>query len=412
MRVAIRSIMGALCMLLSVSLADAADYELPQDRSAKDILEPGVLKGPHYRIHDLVVADGYMDRWTVESDFGQFETQGDGALRKLLTEIRAIAELQKVRKSEAFVKGLGGAAKAPLTLTKSLITNPVDTVSGVPKGAYQLMENVATSATTTGDPSEDSKVAQTLKMSAFKREYAAQLDVDAYSSNKVLQKQLNSVAWAASAGDLAFSAAMLPAGTGGTVVSSLKLANTVKNTLKDEPPARLRLINDEKLQKMGIPEELRKRFLDHPAFTPRHDTIITANLERLENVAGRETFLAFAVNAQDEVEANLYMAMIQMLRGYHETVAPLTELTSSGRFAVAQSKAGQAVIVLPFDRLIWTERADQVSSQVKTNHRGTGFNGKFDVWVTGTLSLRTRQELGKRGYTIVERVGTRVDILD
>src|SRR5262249_59410815 len=141
-----------------------------------------------------------------------------------------------------------------------------DRVSGVPKGAYQLMENVATSATTTKDPSEDAKVAQALKVSAFKREYAAQLDVDAYSSNKVLQKQLNSVAWAASAGDLAFSAAMLPAGTGGTVVSSLKLANTPTNTLTNQPPARLRLINDEKLQKMGISEELPKLFLDHPAF--------------------------------------------------------------------------------------------------------------------------------------------------
>src|SRR5262249_52883283 len=147
------------------------------------------------------------------------------------------------------------------------------------------------------------------KMSAFKREYAAQLDVDAYSSNKVLQKQLNSVAWAASAGDLAFSAAMIPAGTGGTVVSSIKLANTGKSTRKADPPARLRLINDEKLGKMGIPEELRKRFLDHPAFTPRHDTIITDNLERLDGVAGRETFLALAVKAQDEVEANLCMAM-------------------------------------------------------------------------------------------------------
>jgi len=77
-----------------------------------------------------------------------------------------------------------------------------------------------------------------------------------------------------------------------------------------------------------------------------------------------------------------------------------------------RAKAGQVVIVLPFDRLIWTERADQVSSHVKTNHRGTGFNGKFDVRVTGTLSPRARQEFGKRGYTIVERVDTRVEILD
>ena len=39
-------------------------------------------------------------------------------------------------------------------------------------------------------------------------------------------------------------------------------------------------------------------------------------------------------------------------------------------------------------------------------------NGTFDVWVTGTLSPRARQELGERGYTILERVDTRVEILD
>src|SRR5262249_41030423 len=163
-----------------------------------------------------------------------------------------------------------------------------------------------------------------------------------------------------------FSAAMLPAGTGGSVVSNLNLANTVKNTLKDQPPARLRPTNDAKIQKKGSPEQPRKRFLDHPAVTPRHATTTTSTAARLSPLARRERYVAFGVKAQDGVEANLYMAMIQMLRGYHETVAPLTELTSGGRLAVAQSKAGQAVIVLPFDRLIWTERADHVSSQIKT----------------------------------------------
>ena len=197
----LRKVVGFLGLLAFVASAQAADYEMPRDRSAKEILGPGGLKGQHYRIRELVVADGYMERWSVDSDFGAFEVQGDEALRKLLKEIRAIGELQNVRKSEAFTKGLAGAAKAPVSLAKSLITNPVDTITGVPKGAYQLLENVGTSATTAKDPSEDSRIAQALKMSAFKREYAARLDVDPYSSNKVLQKQLNSVAWAASVGD-------------------------------------------------------------------------------------------------------------------------------------------------------------------------------------------------------------------
>jgi hypothetical protein len=412
MDVRVRSAMGAVGLLLLAAAAGAAEYEAPQDRSAKQILPQGMLRGEHYRIQDLVVADGYMDRWTVKSDFAAFEAVGDGGLRKLLHEIWAISELEKVSKTKEFAKGLAGAAKAPFSLAKSLITHPVDTVTGVPKGMYQLMQDVGTSATTTRDPSEDPRWAQALKMSSFKRDIAAQLDVDPYSSNTILQKQLNSVAWARTVGDWTFSVAMLPAGAAGSVVSNVRLTNSIKNVLQQEPPARLRIINNEKLEKMGIPEDLRKRFLDSPAFSPRHTTIIASTLELLEGVAGRDTFLTLALTAEDGVGANIYMAMAQMLRGYHETVARLSAIGVVGRLTVAQTNGGQALIALPLDRLIWTQRADQVSSDLKANYRGLGFNGKFDVWVTGTLSPRARQELEQRGFRVVERVNTRIEILD
>ena len=209
---------AAVLMLLLVAYPAAAQqkppaFEIPGSRQAKDIIGAGALKGEHYRIRDLVLNDGYTDRWTVDSDYGTFEVAGDGALKKLLAEIPAIAELQKVKKSKAYADGLKGAVKAPIELTKSLITHPVDTVTGVPKGFYALMENVGTSATTTQDPSADPRYAQALKMSSFKRDYCDKLNVDVYSSNKVLQKELNSVAWAATVGDLTFSMAMLPAGS-------------------------------------------------------------------------------------------------------------------------------------------------------------------------------------------------------
>ncbi len=409
MRLTMTRTVGVVGMLVWAASAGAAEYETPQNRPAKEILSQSALKGAHYRIRDVVVADGYTQRWTVESDFGTFEVVGDGALRKLLKEIRAIVELQKVKKSKAFAKGLAGAATAPISLAKSLITHPVDTVSGVPAGAYQLMENVGTSVATTKDPSEDARVAQALKMSSFKREYAAQLDVDPYSSNKVLQKELNSVAWAAAVGDMAFSVAMLPAGAAGSVVSNIRLTNSIKNVLKEEPPSRLRILNNEKLEKLGIPEDLRKRFLDHPVYTPRHDTIITANLEELGDVAGRDAFLSVALTAENEAEANLYTAMAQILRAYHETVARLRAITVVGRLTVAQAMGGQTVIALPVDRLIWTHRADQVSTHLKATSGGPG---RFNVWVTGTPSPRARQELEQRGYSVEERVNTRIEILD
>ena len=142
MRLILRGQWSVLALLLCAAAVAAADYEVPRDRSAKDILPQATLKGPNYRIRDVVPTDGYTDRWTVESDFGVFEVSGDGALRRLLVEIRAIAELKKVSKSKAFLKGVGGATKAPLAFVKSLVTNPVDTVSGIPKGAYQDRKSV------------------------------------------------------------------------------------------------------------------------------------------------------------------------------------------------------------------------------------------------------------------------------
>jgi len=53
-----------------------------------------------------------------------------------------------------------------------------------------------------------------------------------------------------------------------------------------------------------------------------------------------------------------------------------------------------------------------VSSNLKANYQRPGFNGTFDLWVTGTISPGARQELEQRGYRIVERIHTRVEILD
>ena len=401
----VRAALIAATVLVTAAAGGAADYEVPRDRSAKEAAFGAPLKGPHYRVRDVVPSDGYTNRWTVDSDFGVFEVEGDGALRKLIPEIAAIAELRKFSKTEAFAKGLGGATKAPINFVKSLVTHPVDTVSGVPKGAYQVVENVGVSVSNTRNPAEDSRAAQVLKMSSYKRDLGHKLDVDVYSSNKVLQKELNRVAWAMSIGDMAFSVAMLPAGAGGAVVSNVRLANSVKNVLKEEPPQRLRIINDERLTKAGIPEGLRERFLDHPAFTPRHLTIICSNLDALAGVAGREAFLAVALEARDETDANLYTAMAQLLRGYHQTVSPLTAIARLNRLTVAKTQAGRSFVALPADQLIWTDRVDQVSSFLAGE-------GKIDLWLTGKGSPRTLQQLESRAITVIENAASRVEVLD
>ena len=142
----------------------AEECETPTNVKAPEILPANLISGPFHRIKDTVVSHGYMYRYTVVSDLDVFEATGNGALRKLLREIPAIASLRKVSETEAFAKSLGKAALKPLKLGEGLITDPVDTVSGIPKGVYHLFSYAYTSATGKRNPAEDSQVEQTARL--------------------------------------------------------------------------------------------------------------------------------------------------------------------------------------------------------------------------------------------------------
>jgi hypothetical protein len=204
----------------------------------------------------------------------------------------------------------------------------------------------------------------------------------------------------------------LVGGTAGTVLSSVRLSDTLNEQLKDEPATRLRISNKDKLAAMGIPPDLAGHFLDHRNFSPRHDTILVDSLARLQGLRGREQFLEAALVAEDEVDANYFINMVQIMRGYHETVAPLTAMQMAGRLVVAQAKNGTALLALPLDHLLWTPAADRRSQELKASYKTPGFSGQFDVWLTGTVSPLARQQLTERGMSVTEEVYKRVEIVD
>ena len=212
-----------VALVLTPQAAFAQQYETYGVRKAADILPPALQKGAHFRVRDDVVSYDYLHHFTVESDFGTFEVTSDAALRKLVREIAAIAALKDTKTIEAVGESVKQAAKAPFELAKNLVTHPVDTVSGVPKGVFQIFGNVAESITMTHDPAEDARIKQALFVSSWKRDFAAEHDVDVYSSNKVLQKELNRVGWAAAIAGLSISVATIPGGTAVTVLKNMRL---------------------------------------------------------------------------------------------------------------------------------------------------------------------------------------------
>ncbi len=404
---------AAILLFAALSVTQAQQFERPGNRRASQILPAQMIAGPYYRVREQVVSYGYMHSFTVDTQFGVFEATGDGALRKLVREIYAIAALRDVKSTDAFVQAVGAAAKAPFSFGKNLITNPTATISGLPKGVFQIFGNAAEAITMERDPSEDSRVKQLLFVSSWKRDFAAEHGVDVYSSNEVLQEELNSVGWAAAIGGLAVSAATMGASaTGVVVMKNLRFADQIGSALKEEPPSRLHIINMEKLRAMGVSEALANRFLDHPHFTPRHDTVIVANLERLSRAGGRSTFLESALAAGVEVGANFVMNMAQTLSGDNDRVAPIEEITILAGLTMARAENGRALIPFPLDRGVWSERASRLLNHLVKSYRSPGFRGGFDLWVTGTVSPRARQELARIGITVSENMDERIQMFN
>jgi len=402
-----------MTVLAVASGAGAADYETQTNKPVSQALPPAVAAGPDFKVNDPVVADGYMYKFTVTSTYGPFEVTGTGALRKLEKEIWAIGQLKNVTRSEAFLKSLKDQAGKPLVFAKDVITNPVDTLTGIPKGVGRLFGNIVTSVTTTRNPNQESRVSEVLLVGSFKRDYAARVNVDPYSSNQVLQEELEKIGKAAAFGSWTVSAAMMPiGGPAASVITGTSLAKSFNNILATEPPARIRIINEEKLKQMGINPDVAKAYLDQPIYTPTQNLLLVDSLARLGAATGRDAYLNASLVAAHEVEANFFVNMAQILRGYHETQGPITGITMVGALTVAQTKAGAAVIPFALDYGVWTANADKLSQNMKATYKAPGFNGNFEIWVTGTASPTAKQELQARGFKVVEQVGSRFDIVD
>ena len=112
---------------------------------------------------------------------------------------------------------------------------------------------------------------------------------------------------------------MIPiSGPASSVITATSLAKSFNNIVATEPPTRIRIINEDKLKQMGVNPDVAKAYLDQPVYTPTQNLILVDSLSRLGTATGRDAYLTASLVAADEVEANFFVNMAQILRGYHE----------------------------------------------------------------------------------------------
>jgi hypothetical protein len=187
---------------------------------------------------------------------------------------------------------------------------------------------------------------------------------------------------------------------------------TAKNIVNALPPTELSRRNREALHQMRVPDSVADRFLQNPLLSPRHQTVIVEAMKTLRGIPGRTAFVQYAARADSEDAALLFQEMAELLAGYHRSVMPIQRLEIYMNIPVAYTGKGSAVVLLPIDRLLWTERSSRIATGLAQTLPKRLPVQHLEVWMTGDASARAHEGLQRLGIVLVEHVGQRLPLLD
>ena len=404
---------GLLVVALPVcSTAFAAEYDPDKlTVSAASLLSSDVIKGKYYKIADKVLVSGYMNHYTVDSDFGRFAAVGDRRLKKLLHEIDAIAELREMTSAsigaDAAVDAVADTGKSLAALVKDpegTMENLGTGVSRLFKRASKTAKEVSASATEAasgeGDnnDSDQADVAQKLSSSylgigAAHRKIASELGVDPYSDNPVLQAELTRVAEiSGSVGKVTNFLVPKP-----TVIST---AANVSNMVWKMSPTDLLIQNQETLKALGYSDKLIQQFFSNEMYSPTEQTGFVAAVKSLDKVEGREVLLQNAAKVKTAIEGEFMIRSVLLTLLYHEQVYPVKAILSSpsGLIPVVITRSGDGIVFAPVDKLLWTPQVEESVGKLAKLMDEHGGKDEHLFWVEGGVSKLALANLKSGGW--------------
>ncbi len=401
-------LLGASGQTLLAKAPSKTPYEAPPTLNAKAILRPEYLSGPHHQVRTSVPTYAGNNHFVIDSDFGVFEADGNTELATRIQEIYAINKLSELSRTDEYKEALKKAAQSPLKVAQDLVSNPVKTVTGVPKGIWKFMNRAGQSIKEVGQqrersPYEDSMGRDLIGFSKAKRAIALQLGVDPYSSNEALQKELNSVSWASFAGSMTVTLALAPVGGGaGAALSGLSVAKTTNDVLREQSPSDLRRLGADQLSGMGVTDASATNFLNNNAYSPTNQTLLIAALAQLRGVNGREDIVRLATIASDEADAVFFRRCVQLMARVHGEI-PLSSVGTDGSLPFCLAQDGTLVVPLEWDYAALTQRADDYIKFLKSATWGSQPITGYHLVLTGVASPRLKAKLASEGIRLSEK---------
>jgi hypothetical protein len=386
-----------------VCALDEPFQQPPLNLIASDFLPVSVLSGEGYTVEKRVVNDGVKNTYTLNSDYGVLTVTGTDELLARTQEIKATRALEQLKDSDEFKDAAKGAVTGMVEGGKALWHEPVETTKGAVKGVGRWLGNIGSSITS-DDPHQDNALETAVGYDVAKRGYAVAMGVDPYTDFEPFQERLGEVARATAAGAMVTSMA-IKVGTAGSLVGTAATVTRVasmKNLLKDNPPATLTRINRETLLAMGVAGYQADALLKNYNYTPAEMTMICESLKWMGDIKGREIFVAYATSAPDREVAQFIHHYAEMLADYIATVETGDIVGISGT-AWLVSRSGSLVGAFPIDYLAWTERVAETTGTATDEMAERGIKRK-KLLLKGQASPQARAALANRGWKISENV--------
>lgn len=384
--------------------------------TAADLVPAQFILGPSHALVDPVRIDGYQARFDIQSAHGNFSVAGRELLALRVAELPAIEALGRINKGEAFGEALAKAAKAPLDFVGKLLTAPGATLESVASGVGQLVgkagnvvksgvDSVAdgvsdmVSAKGTGAGASDEQPPPSFISDPFgynkaRRQWAKSLNVDPYSSNPVLSRLLDDAASASFAGSFAVDTTL------GLVAAPVKFAvgfdAESRDAVWDLSPGDIELRLEARLAVMGISGRQVRDFFRNRWVTPTLQTGLVGALEKLSNVAGRATVIDLATRVQGEAQVRSLIESVNLLGEHHRRGVALAELRLSAPLVVAVRQDGGLAAAISVDYLFWNAAAAELLARPELQ------GARRTLLVSGRVSARTRQEMQRAGWEVIE----------
>jgi hypothetical protein len=416
--------LAATCVLMGAWVHAASSsggpFEAPPTFKAADVLPPTLVEGPLHRIEEPVRNDGYFYVYRITSpELGIFEAVSTRMLGIRVTEIGALEKLKQANEAAILAGGAVDAFGDLFTGAAKVVVNPVETVKGIPEGVNRLFGFAGRTMTRAGEKVDASKEAAAasgqgsspgktvaggagtaaraaLGVNAAQRKWAQTLGVDPYTTNELLAKAIDRAAKLEATGR--FSTNLVP---GGAVLTAVSAAANVHDLVYKDWDEVERL-NEQRLTAMGVGVKTSRLFRLNPVYSPTRQTRLIAALDSLRGVPGRAAFVERANRARFESQAQLFQEAAELMEVFHRSQAPLLRLLPEADGAGALAQGNRVVQLLPVDHMVWT---DDLAGHVErvTRHAQTLSPTSREVWLTGRVSDRVRNELRTRGWTVHER---------